>query len=120
MRGDAAKTRVCTRDAIMRDADLHVGGLANDGEGGSRHALGDSLDQRVRTKAANLFVVGEGEVQRPLQRQTLPMLDGGEAACDKPLHIGTAAPVQPPIAFHQRKRVAGPILAIHRHHVGVT
>ena len=43
----------------------------------------------------------------------------GKRHRDEALHVGAAAPVEPAVAFIQHEGIAGPVLAIDRHHVGV-
>jgi len=72
-----------------------------------------------RPEAADFLVVAARQVHRPLQRMRLEHRHGGQHAGEEPLHVGGAAAVEPAVAAGELKRIAGPRLAVDRHHVGV-
>ncbi len=80
---------------------------------------GQAADQRRHAKAADLLVVAQREVQRDFERRGQGLRHHGEDQCDKPLHIGGAAPVKTLAAGVEPERVAGPGLPGDRHDIGV-
>ena len=56
---------------VLRVDHAHHGGLADDHRARPRHVADQPLDQRMRAEAADLLVVGEGEVHRHLQPRAL-------------------------------------------------
>ncbi|MCY1240127.1 hypothetical protein D9M72_529600 [compost metagenome] len=103
----------------MRDDHAHAGGFADDAAAG-RHAAVAQFGQQVgRAHAADLFIEG----QRVVHRLAQPGLQDGrqqrQAGADKALHVAGAAAVELAVAHHRLERVGGPVLAVHRYHVGM-
>jgi hypothetical protein len=89
-----------------------------DAQGRARQVAGDGRDHLRRAEAADLLVIGEGQMDGAFQ--ALPeQRHGGQGQGDEALHVRGAAPVELPVALGQDERIAGPGLAVDRHHVGV-
>ncbi len=86
---------------------------------GTHEAAPELGDQRAHAEAADLLVIGEGEVDRHFELALQEAGDGGEHAGEKALHVGGAAPIEAPVALGENERIARPALAVDRHHVGV-
>ena len=105
---------------ILRIDHAHHGGLAHDHRLRPRHGADQPLGQRMRAQAADLLVVGEGEMHRHLEPGALEGGDVGEAGGDEALHVAGAAAVELAVAFSVSVPGIGrPGLAVDRHDVGV-
>jgi hypothetical protein len=105
---------------VLRIDHAHHGGLAHDHRLRPRHGADQPLGQRRRAQAADLLVVGEGEVHRHLEPGALEGGDVGEASGDEALHVAGAAAVE--VAVFLLGEVPGigrPGLAVDRHDIGV-
>ena len=105
--------------ALVRDHRLHAGGLADDGAGGADAVARQVFEQAARADAAHFLVIGECKINRRLEigrgKARRHRQDDGEVA----FHVAGAAAVEL-VASHRRlERIARPVLAVHRHHVGV-
>ena len=105
--------------AFVRDHHLHAGGLAHDAASGLE-ALGLHVgDHAAHTDAAHLFVVAEGQMDRPLELALEQLGHHHQAGGAKTLHVGHA-PAKHLVAHDlDLERVGVPGLAVHRHHIGV-
>lgn len=103
----------------MSDRQLHHGRLADNAGGRPDTVPVDRLQQARHTEAADLLIVGKGEMHRPLERCRLEAVHGIQRHRDEPLHVGGATTVELPVAFGQGEGIAGPELAVHWNHVGV-
>ncbi len=106
-------------DALMPHAELHAGRLADDGKAGLGQILADGLQKMRRAQAAQFLVIGEGEMERRLQRLGCHLRHQRQAKRDEALHVAGAAAHKTRIRFHQLERITGPGLAFDRHHVGM-
>ena len=105
---------------ILRVDHAHHGGLAHDHRLRPRHGADQPLGQRMRAQAADLLVVGEGEVHGHLEPGALEGGDVGEAGGDEALHVaGTARVEIAVVLLGKGPRIGDPGLAVDRHDVGV-
>jgi hypothetical protein len=58
-------------------------------------------------------------MDRPPQSRARPDGRRGEAGGDEALHVGGAAPVQPPALLGEDERVGAPVLPVDRHDIGM-
>src|SRR6266508_983979 len=79
-----------------------------------------SMSVRLRAQAADLLVVGEGEMHRHLEPGTLEGGDIGQAGGNESLHVAGAAAVEVAVfLLGEVPRIGRPGLAVDRHDVGV-
>ena len=111
------------RAALLRIGDLHRGRLADDRQHRPRDAGRQRADQRRGAKAAGLLIMGEGEMQRHLERALRHLRHQRQDERDKALHVGTAAAIEPAAllsgALGENERVAVPFLPGDRHDIGM-
>ena len=106
-------------DALVARDRLHIGRFADDDGGGAGQAGGDLPDQGRRAQAADLLVIGKGQVHRPHQPRGGEVRGRRQGQGQKPFHVAGPAPIEPVLAALQGEGVRGPGLTVHRHHVGV-
>jgi hypothetical protein len=86
-------------------------------------ALGDNLlhgaDHRGGAGAADFFVVGQRQLQRPRDPARLRLDQSPDGKGVEPLHVAGPAPVEPAVTFGHSPGVGGPGLPVDRHHVGM-
>ncbi len=97
----------------------HHGRLADDDGARARHLARHAGGQCVGADAADLLVIGQREMDRPLERRLLELGQHGEADRVERLHVAGAAAVILAVLERQRPRIAVPRLAVDRHDVGV-
>ncbi len=96
----------------MRQDRLHAGRFADDAKRRAQGGFLHVLDQAHGAVAAHLLVIGDEQVQRPLQLHRLEVGHGGEAGGDEALHVAGAAGEQPSVLAAQGERIGGPRLAV--------
>ncbi len=106
-------------DALVAADGDHVGGLAHDHRRRARDLGGDLGDQVRRAQAADLLVIGKGQVRRPLQRGGGQGRRRRQGQGQEPLHVAGPPPIEPLALARQGEGIAGPGLAVHGHHVGM-
>ena len=105
--------------ALVRVDHAHLGRLADEHHARQRQRLAELGDHRPHAGAADLLVVGEGEVERHLERARLEVRHHRQHAGEIALHVAGAAAVELAVALDHREGIGVPGLAGHRHHVGV-
>ncbi len=105
--------------ALVAENKLHAGRLAHDAKGGLRAPFGNPFDQAPHARAAQLFVVRNGDMNRRLELASRQLRDECQNDADKALHIARSATVQAAVCSAQPKRIARPCLAIDRHDVAM-
>jgi len=105
--------------ALVAFDDAHAGRLANEGDRRADAGPRDLADERLRAEAADLLVIGEGEMQRPLQIERGVARRHGKAGGDETLHVAGTAAVEPAVALDHAERVRRPVLPLDRHNVGM-
>ena len=103
--------------ALVAGGDAHFRRFADDAEGGAFRPRRQRLDHAAHADAADLLVIGEGEMQRAFQRA-----GGGEegrpqAGRDETLHIRSAAAVKAAVMLAEREGIAAPSLSLDRHDI---
>ena len=78
------------------------------------------VDQAVHTDAADFLVICEGEMDRHRQVRGDHLRCQRERNRHEALHVAGAAPVQLAVCLAQLERGLGPVLAVDRHHVGMS
>ena len=97
----------------------HHGRLADDDGARARHFAGHAGGQRMGADAADLLVVGEREMDRPLERRLLDLGQHAEPDGVERLHVAGAAAVVLAVLERERPRIGVPRLAVDRHDVGM-
>ncbi len=97
----------------------HFGGFANDAAKRTGPALDELVQQPAHADAADLLVVGEGEVNRSRELAGKDFGRHREHDGDEALHVARPAPVKPAVPFDDREGIARPLLTVDRHDVGV-
>ena len=119
MHGMAAHGRRHPRAALVAGHDLHHRGLADDHrrglDAGRRHRLGEDAG----AQAADLLVIGQGDMDRALQRRRQHLRHQRQRDGVEALHVAGAAAIEPAVALGQRPGIGGPVLARDGHDVGV-
>ena len=105
--------------ALVSDRGAQHRRLADDAEPGSMGPMRHVVDQRAYAKAADFLVVGEGKLQRQPQRTGRGAVRCPQRARQKTLHVRRSARKQARSALLQSKWIGSPVLAVHRHHIGV-
>ena len=116
----AGHGRVEGVDALVRDHELHLRGLAHDHPARRRNrAVGERAHHVDAAQAPDLLVVGDREVDRAREAGRRELRHQRERAGEEALHVAAAAAVEAAAALGQGERVAGPGLVGGRHDVGV-
>ncbi len=105
--------------SLVAADDAHAGRFSDEDGKLRRQGLGHVLDDVVDAEAADLLVIGKGEVDGRCERL---LQHGGNArqhAGEKALHIGGAPAIEPVVLPPHGERVARPVLAVDRHDVGM-
>ena len=105
--------------AFMTEHRLHLCRLADEAQRRFLRRGLQKIHQAAHTETADLFVIGEGQMQWHAQRRRQKVIHCRQHAGEKPLHIGAAAAIVAAIALGQAERRNAPGLAVHRDHVGV-
>ena len=111
-RGQLGAALVCAHD-------LHQGRLADDGKRGPDILRFQVVQQAPNAGAADFFVIRQREVDWPSQFRFRDFRRQPQRGSDKPLHVTGAAAIQIAIPHFRLERIAGPVLAVHRHHIGM-
>ena len=107
--------------ALVAVGEAHPGRLADHAAERQRRQPGDQMIEQARHAfAADLLVEAERQVDGRLERQALKLRDQRQHGRDEALHVRGAAAVEPLVALGADERIARPVLAIHRHHVGMS
>lgn len=105
--------------AFMTEHRLHLRRLADEAQRRFLRRGLQKIHQAAHTETADLFVIGEGQMQWHAQRRRQKVIHCRQHAGEKPLHIGAAAAIVAAIALGEAERRNAPGLAVHRDHVGV-
>ncbi len=114
---EAADMRVEHQAALVAGHHLHVRRLADDDAGGRRHGPGQRRHQPLGAPHPDLLVIGERDLDRPLQPRLQCLRHRRQRDRRKALHVARAAAVEPPVLLRQRERVGAPRLPVDRHDV---
>ena len=106
--------------ALVTVDDTHLRRLADDGHTRGQTAFRQGVGQIPRAQTSNLFVIGEGEMKRPVTHPLCKMRGHRQSRGDKPLHVAGSATVKAPFCGLYAERIAGPGLIGHGHHIAVT
>ena len=99
--------------------DAHHRRFPDDGEARFRVAITQDVAEVARTEAADLFVMGEGEMHRAAQLLAGKMRGHRHGGGDEALHVAGAAPEEMAVAFDHPVGVAGPVLVFDRNDIGM-
>ena len=80
------------------------------------HHVGQQI---AHAEAADFLVIGKRQVHRRLQATPDEFRHYCQRASDETFHVGSAAAVEPTVALSQHKWIGGPVLPVHRHHIGM-
>src|SRR4029453_17984380 len=105
--------------AFVSDDELHAGRLADDASQRRNAALRHIRDQSSHPDAANLFVIGQREMERALQSAPHDFRDERETSGREALHVGDAATVDPSADPARGEWIRVPGLAVYGDDVGV-
>ncbi len=97
--------------ALVRRHRLHEGRFTDDAEPRLHRRVLQDVEQAAHADAADLLVIGKGEIDRRVQRSLHGAFGHGEAAGDEALHVRRAAPIDGAIARDHLERVRRPGLA---------
>ena len=118
---DRAAEAMC---ALVGNDGLHRGGFAHDTARRADMILLQVANQSAHADAADLLVVAQRIVQRRIEAIVVQRGDEfrrfRQGDADESLHVRGTAGIQFAVVLDGVKRVRVPILAIHRHHVGVS
>jgi hypothetical protein len=118
----ASRPVTVTRKLAMplwpRTATMSVGSPTTT-RAGRGSSLGDHRDHVRRAQAADFLVIGEGQVDGAVEGGLGQVRRGGQGQGQEALHVAGPPAVEPAVARGQDERVAGPGLAVDRHHVGM-
>ena len=98
---------------------LHGGGLADNHGAGLWHVVADVGHQRAHALAAHFLIAGERQMDGRFQIGCLELRHQGQGHGDEALHVTGAAAIEPAVPLGEFKGIAGPCLAVDRHHVGM-
>ena len=100
--------------ALVRADDAHAGRLADHAGHRLHRALAQLGDQPAHADAADLLVIGEGEMQRRLELRLRELGRHRQQHGDEALHVAGAAAVEQAVLLRHRERVGRPVLAVDR------
>ena len=103
--------------AFMRQNRLHLGRLPDDAARRPGAERGEALDHVTDAAAADLLVVGKGDMYRTRQRHAEEFRNHGEHAGEEALHVGRAASRQAHAVRREAERIGRPDLPLGRDHV---
>jgi hypothetical protein len=118
--GHSVNAQLQQVDRLVTRDHPHVGWLADDAGCRPDSQPGKVLDHPYRAQATDLLVVGQHNVHRLPKRGPDEVRQGGQDGADEALHVTGAAAEEPPVADLSREGVGVPVLAVHRHRVGVS
>ena len=98
-------------DALVRVGDFHQRGLADDGDAGARQIRAESRDRIERAAAADLLVVAEQDMNRPLEIGVLEFRNHRQAERVEALHVASAARIDAAAVAAEREGVRCPALS---------
>ena len=98
---------------------LHRGGLADDDGARLRQVVAQMGNQRADTLAAHLLVAGQGQVDGRREPGLEEVRHLRKADRKEALHVAGATAEETILARREFEGIAGPGLAVDRHHVGV-
>lgn len=91
----------------MAQCELHVGRFTDDAQKRPLRREMQNVQQTPNTDAADLFVMGQRQLQRAGQVQVGGIEHAINSESDETLHVATAAPVNPTVALGGLKRWHG-------------
>ncbi|MNV13205.1 hypothetical protein D3C71_1038360 [compost metagenome] len=103
----------------MGDGRHHAGGLAHDAGQGLDVGIAQVGDELFYAKAADLFLITEGQVDGEGRVAVQELLGVRNRNANEGLHVCTATPIQIAVLDQSAQRVHGPVLPVPRHRVGV-
>src|SRR5262249_58873146 len=109
--GPAGEFHAPANGTFVRVDDCHLAGLAHEHHARGRKRLAEFADHRSHTGAANLLVIGEGDVERHLEATCLQVRHHGETAGEISFHVAGTATVELAVALDEVERIAVPNLA---------
>src|SRR4029450_10205228 len=105
--------------ALVSDDERHAGRLSDDASQRRNAALRHIRDQSSHPDAANLFVIGQREMERALQSPPRAFRDGRETSGGAGLQVGNAATGDPIADPGRGEWIRVPRLAVYGDDVGV-
>ena len=99
--------------------DAHLRRFTDDRDARGQATLGQFVGQVARAKAADFFVVSEGEMHRALPDAFREMRRHRQCRCDKTFHVARAPTVKAAVVLLQRERIARPGLISDRNDIAV-
>ena len=106
-------------DAFVCHHHLHAGGFSHNALLGRQTILLQLLQHHGRTQTTNFLIIAERQVYRLAQFGLQSLRHHVQTSRNKAFHVTRAATIQFAIADVGLKRVAGPLLSVYRHHIGV-
>src|SRR5437879_5635352 len=94
--------------SLVSGDDLHVRRFTNDAVPRSCRQVDDVLDKAWRSLAADLLVIGEGEVYRHAELGRGKGRDLGQHDGEERLHVAGPATEQPAVLLDQLERIRRP------------
>ena len=119
MRLQSATVSAVRTLALVPEHELHVGRLTDHAQKRPYRRQVQHVEQTPHTDTADLFVMGQRQLQWPVQGMVGGIEHGVDSQRDKALHIATATAINPPVLHRRLKRREGPGLARCRYHIGV-
>src|SRR5664279_4019886 len=116
----AANTALVAIDAFVGNGRHHAGRLADDAGQWRNAGVAKVGNQFPRAKTADLLVIAESQVDRERSVALEKIVRMGQGNGDEALHVGRTSAEELAVADGAIQRIAGPLLAIPRHGVGVT
>ena len=99
--------------------DPHARRLTDDAAAWGHARLGDLVDEVDRAHTADLFVIGEGEVDGLLEIRGCQLGQFGEDDTDEGFHVRAAAGVELAVPDLRGEGIARPVLTVDRYDIGV-
>ncbi len=107
------------RLALVTDGELHQGRLADHAQERTYRCQMQDIEQPPHADAADLFVMGQRQLQRARQGHVRSIEHRVDSQGDKALHVAGATAVDAPVTQGRLKRWHRPRLTGRRNHVGV-
>eukprot|EP01022_Parablepharisma_sp_SALTPOND_P029462 TRINITY_DN735_c0_g1_i1.p1 TRINITY_DN735_c0_g1~~TRINITY_DN735_c0_g1_i1.p1 ORF type:complete len:1397 (+),score=453.90 TRINITY_DN735_c0_g1_i1:9191-13381(+) len=107
-------------DALVGHHHVHAGGFAHHAAIDLDAALDDLFQHHRRADAADFLVIGKRQVDGLGTRHGQEFRHQRQRSGDETLHVAGTATVQAAILLGDLEGIGIPLLAVHRHHVGVT
>jgi hypothetical protein len=105
--------------ALMRHGNLHPCRLTDNAQEGTGRHPGNGVDEIAHAAAADLLVIGEGQMDRYVPRRIVKTCGIGETNRNKAFHVARPPTDDAAVDGGRGKRRRRPGLALHRDDVGM-